>query len=297
MNFKIRLIIFLFPFLGLAQIEINGIVIEKKYKEPYPGVSIIEKGTKNGTQTDFDGRFSLIVSEKNSTIIVSSVGIRTQEIELKGEKDLNIMIREDCSRDWFDHQKIGFNIVSGVINNPIGGQINLSFPVIFGQPTLKSGVSYQTDLKENRFLNANLGVEHLFVSCDFDTDINAYYRNLDFNNRIELAAYSIETSLNFNRIRAIVGISSIDFTNSMETLNVKSVGPTLGIGSWIGKPFFLSFSAKASLYDNLTEYQAEIKKEYKNFYGFTRFYKVQDFEELSIGVGIQFTYLFKSQRR
>ncbi|MDR3142820.1 MAG: TonB-dependent receptor [Tannerellaceae bacterium] len=47
--------------------------------DPLPGVSIVEKGTTNGTITDIDGNFSLIVSLQ-STIIFSYIGYRTLEI-------------------------------------------------------------------------------------------------------------------------------------------------------------------------------------------------------------------------
>nr|GFD10226.1 hypothetical protein [Tanacetum cinerariifolium] len=48
-----------------------------------PGVTVLVKGTTNGTSTDADGNFSLSVPE-NSTLVFSSVGFKTQELAITG---------------------------------------------------------------------------------------------------------------------------------------------------------------------------------------------------------------------
>lgn len=49
---------------------------------PIPGVSVIVKGTKTGTQTDFDGKFT-IKADLNQTLVFSYLGMNTQEISAK----------------------------------------------------------------------------------------------------------------------------------------------------------------------------------------------------------------------
>ena len=61
------------------------------------GVSIVEKGTTNGTSTDFDGNFSINVNE-NSTLVFSYIGYKTQEIAISGKQTLNIILEEDASQ-------------------------------------------------------------------------------------------------------------------------------------------------------------------------------------------------------
>ena len=46
---------------------------------PLPGVSVLVKGTKSGTQTDFDGKFS-IKATPSQVLIFSYLGMKTQEI-------------------------------------------------------------------------------------------------------------------------------------------------------------------------------------------------------------------------
>lgn len=64
---------------------------------PLPGVNILEKGTKNGTATDFDGYFEFSVSDPNATIVVSYIGFATQEIALNGKSTIEISLKEDTA--------------------------------------------------------------------------------------------------------------------------------------------------------------------------------------------------------
>lgn len=270
--------------------EYSGIVKAKSDNFPLPGVNVIIKGTKIGSQTDFNGNFKISVPDSLYVLSFSFLGMVPLDYKLNEKKNLEILLKEDCNIDWFDERHIGFYLNSGLINNPVGGQFHFSFTPNYNWPTIKTGISYQTNLKENRFMNAYLNLHHLFVSCDFNADINSSYRNLDYNNNIGLSAYSVETSLNFNNISAIVGLSIIDFNKTSENKSINSVGPTFGLGTWIGQPFLISVSAKTTIYRNLSEYHAEIKKQYKGVYGFLKYYKVNEFNELSLGIGIELSY-------
>ncbi len=296
---KILLLLLIFSngILFSQSTEYTGIVKSKRGNFPLPGVNIIVKGTKIGVQTDFDGNFKITVPDSLRVLSFSYIGFHILEFKLKNERNIEIALKEDCNIDWFDAQHIGFYLNSGIINNPIGGQFYFTFPAIFGQPTLKSGIGYQTNLVENRFVNAYLNLEHLFVSCDFNADINSSYRSLDFDNKMDLSAYSIETSLNFKKISTIIGVSKIDFTNTTENKIISSIGPTIGLKTWIGNPFLMSVSAKTTIYNNLSEYHAEIKKGYRGFYGFIKYYKVNDFNELSLGIGFEFTYYLRKREK
>lgn len=58
------------------------------------GASVMEKGTSNGTITDFDGNFKLNVNE-NSVLVISFVGYKTQEVSVKGQNSLDVILSED----------------------------------------------------------------------------------------------------------------------------------------------------------------------------------------------------------
>jgi len=272
-----------------SQIDISGVIISKKDGLQLPGVNIIEKGTKIGATTDFDGLFKLTVSNKTATLIISSIGFITQEIKIKEQKGLIIKLKEDCNRCWFDKQHIGFYLNTDIINNPIGGLLNFSLPAIFGEPTLKAEIGYQTNLEKNYSFLSNIGLYHLFANCDFNSDINVYYKNTSRNNQIDLSKYALDTNMNFNRISSTIGFSSIKYNDLNKT------GAIIGIGTWIGQPFSFFISAKTTFYDGLNEYQAEINKQHKAFYGFLRYYNLEKYNELSIGLGLEIIYRSKKQ--
>lgn len=64
---------------------------------PIPGVNIIEKGTKNGIQTDFDGKFSMRVSGPNSELVFSFIGYETLSKVVGQNKTLNIVLKDESS--------------------------------------------------------------------------------------------------------------------------------------------------------------------------------------------------------
>lgn len=75
--------------------EVTGIVSDANGM-PIPGVTVQEKGTSNGTVTDFDGGFSFSVSDENNTILVFSfLGYRAQEIPIASQSEFEVIMEED----------------------------------------------------------------------------------------------------------------------------------------------------------------------------------------------------------
>lgn len=64
---------------------------------PLAGANVLEMGTTNGTQTDFDGNFSLTVSSENAVLSISFLGFVTKEISVKGRETLSISLEEDAA--------------------------------------------------------------------------------------------------------------------------------------------------------------------------------------------------------
>ena len=72
--------------------KITGTVVDAM--GPVIGASVVEKGTTNGTVTDFDGNFSLNVNP-GATIVVSFIGFETQEIRVGNQENFNITMQDD----------------------------------------------------------------------------------------------------------------------------------------------------------------------------------------------------------
>ncbi len=82
----------LFLFAGLclavamnAAITVTGVVTSSEDGQPVIGASVMEKGTTNGTITDLDGVYALVVSDK-ATLEFSYVGMKTKEVRVTGPK-------------------------------------------------------------------------------------------------------------------------------------------------------------------------------------------------------------------
>ncbi|MGM9830371.1 MAG: TonB-dependent receptor plug domain-containing protein, partial [Muribaculaceae bacterium] len=78
---------------ALAQkIAVQGTVVDET-GEPLIGASVIQKGTTAGTSTDFDGVFHLQV-DPQSILVVTYVGYQPQEVAVKGQTSLKIVMKE-----------------------------------------------------------------------------------------------------------------------------------------------------------------------------------------------------------
>lgn len=60
-----------------------------------PGVSVIIKGTTNGTITDIDGNYRLTNVPENGMLVFSFVGMKTQEVAAAGKSSINIVLKEE----------------------------------------------------------------------------------------------------------------------------------------------------------------------------------------------------------
>lgn len=75
--------------------KISGSV-KDKYGDPLPGVTIVIKGTTNGTTTDFDGNFTLANLPSNTILAFSYIGMIPQEISVSGKQIINVVMEEDA---------------------------------------------------------------------------------------------------------------------------------------------------------------------------------------------------------
>jgi len=79
------------------QVKLTGKVISANDKQPMIGLTVIVKGTNNGTMTDLDGNYTLTNVSKNATIVFSMVGYKAQEIKLNGQSSINLEMTENVS--------------------------------------------------------------------------------------------------------------------------------------------------------------------------------------------------------
>ena len=78
----------------MASITVTGTVISAEDGLPVIGASVLEKGTSNGTITDFDGMYELTVAD-NAVLVYSYVGLTSQELKVSGSV-MNVTLKGDA---------------------------------------------------------------------------------------------------------------------------------------------------------------------------------------------------------
>ena len=81
---------------GKIVITVSGNVLDED-GEPIPGVNVLEKGTTNGTTTDGEGRFSIIVQEENSVLVFSFIGYKTIETRVGTQTEISVSLPADVT--------------------------------------------------------------------------------------------------------------------------------------------------------------------------------------------------------
>ncbi len=77
-----------------VQLTITGTITDANGMA-LPGANVIVKGTTNGTQTDFDGNYSIDASS-DATLVFSYIGFTTQEIAVNGNSVIDVTLQEDA---------------------------------------------------------------------------------------------------------------------------------------------------------------------------------------------------------
>ena len=78
----------------MASITVTGTVMSAEDGLPVIGASVLEKGTSNGTITDFDGMYELTVAD-NAVLVYSYVGLTSQELKVSGSV-MNVTLKGDA---------------------------------------------------------------------------------------------------------------------------------------------------------------------------------------------------------
>ncbi|MEL7832670.1 SusC/RagA family TonB-linked outer membrane protein [Fodinibius sp. Rm-B-1B1-1] len=73
---------------------VSGVVLSADAEEPLPGVNIVEVGTQQGTTTNAEGEFTLLVSSSEATLRFSFIGFASKDINIGGQSELTVRLEE-----------------------------------------------------------------------------------------------------------------------------------------------------------------------------------------------------------
>lgn len=78
----------------------QGVTVKGKVTDdtnaPLPGVSVLEKGTTNGTVTDANGDYSLTVNSSEAVLVFSFVGMKSEQVIVGSQSDINLQMLPDA---------------------------------------------------------------------------------------------------------------------------------------------------------------------------------------------------------
>ena len=103
------LCVIMFCAVAFAQNTIKG-TVKDATGDPVIGANVLEKGTNNGTITDFEGNYTLTNVKANATLVFSYIGYVSQEIKVNGQTTINATIQED-SKNLEEVVVIGYGAV------------------------------------------------------------------------------------------------------------------------------------------------------------------------------------------
>ena len=97
------------PAMAQSNTKVKGVITSGADGLPLIGVNVVEKGTTNGTVTDFDGNFELTVSS-NAVLDISYIGFLSQEVKIvAGKTTYNVVLKED-SRALEEVVVVGYGV-------------------------------------------------------------------------------------------------------------------------------------------------------------------------------------------
>lgn len=93
---KLLFVICLFGFQNVqAQTTVTGTVTDAISGIPLPGANVIVKGTTKSVLSNFDGNYSINVSDRSAILVFTFVGYKSKEVAVSGSSTINVTLAED----------------------------------------------------------------------------------------------------------------------------------------------------------------------------------------------------------
>ncbi|WP_405350832.1 carboxypeptidase-like regulatory domain-containing protein [Nonlabens sp. Asnod3-H03] len=284
---KIIFLALFFSGISFGQQIITGKVIDLT-GEPILGATVLEKGTDNYTETNFDGEFSLTTKRPNTTIVISYAGYEAIEINVDIKKTNQGVIKLQgygCNLPI----RPQFTIFSdyGVLNNPYG--INLDFWNNLNQlkntTRINANLTYQTNLDSDYYFRASAQLYEIQSYSNFSMSIDGSFEKINFQESFKPTIYSVKGIFKTTDNLGVIAGGKLMRLNTTSFL-APTIGLTYDEYLWTG----FSTSTTVSFFNGNTQYVGRIAKDFGRIATFINYYKLHQFDELSIGLGYKFYY-------
>ncbi|RUA06462.1 MAG: SusC/RagA family TonB-linked outer membrane protein, partial [Flavobacteriia bacterium] len=93
-------LLFLIGMLGfqslIAQTTVTGTITDAADGQPLPGVSVLVKGTTHGVSSDFDGNYTINLSDPDAVLVFSFIGYSDKEVPVNGRSVINVTLEQQA---------------------------------------------------------------------------------------------------------------------------------------------------------------------------------------------------------
>lgn len=207
-------------------ISVSGKVVSSENNETLPGVTVIIKGTSQGTVTDLNGEFKIDVPSRESVLVFSSVGFLQQEVVVGDRTAIDVSLAPDITAlqeivvvGYGEQKKVNLtgavSAVSGdkLVNRPVTGTVDALQGVIPGVVVTRT--------------NGSPGLEDYNIQIRGLTSVSS--------NPVLVLIDGIEGSINSVRPEDIESISVLKDAASASIYGAKAAGGVILITTKSGK--------------------------------------------------------------
>lgn len=261
-----------------------------------PGVNVI-LDSLNQTITDEKGKFIIEVEKLPSPLTFSYVGYLGRTVIVHSWSDIKVFLKPYTLIDYFGSQKIGFYFQSGLINNPIGGEIYVTTPYFLNSRLLTGSITYQTNLNDNRLVNGFASLDNILYDPYFNAGISIGYLEVDLGESYNLINKSVEIMLRslYSPIDLSVGYSNL---NISEDEVVRSYnGVVITACKYFHKVYKLEALTKFWIYRDHLGFLFQLERSFNRLHLRTSYQQLDAYKEVNLGVGYLITYKFSDPNK
>ena len=265
--FRIALMLVLSLFFGTVSAQtVTGNVVDET-GEAVIGATVMEKGTKNATVTDFDGNFT-IKMEGGNVLTISYIGMQSQDVNVAGKTSVNVVLKEDATT-LQDVVVVGYGTMkktdlTGSVSSVNTEQLNAkgapsvmenlqgAVPgVNITQTSGRAGGDFNIEIRGKNSISSDQGPLYVVdgVIC---SDIN--FLNPQDIERIDVLKDASSTAIYGSR--ATAGVVMVT-TKSGTTVNKQATKPTISYDGYYG---ITKIARLPDLMDGETFYQYRFQK-------------------------------------
>ena len=242
-TFRFALLLVLSLIVGTVSAQtVSGNVVDET-GEPVIGATVLEKGTKNATVTDFDGNFTIKLGN-GKVLTISYIGMQTQDVNVAGKSSVNVILKEDATT-LQDVVVVGYGTMkkqdlTGSVSSVNTEQLNAkgaptvlanlqgSNPGVNITQTSGRGGSYNIEIRGKSSINSNTTPLYVVdgVMCN---DID--WLNPQDIERIDILKDASSTAIYGSR--ATAGVVMVTTKNGT-TVNKQASKPTISYDGYYG---------------------------------------------------------------